>query len=78
MWNAKNGSKPPKTAFDCEYDDEGVNDGSWAVRWLFGAFSVTFRDPAEDAFWDTSGAPGELIFGSRGAQLRSNRISFSK
>ena len=57
----KNGSKPPKIAFDCEYDDEGDNDGSWAVRWLFGAFPVTFRDPAEDAFWDTSGAPGELI-----------------
>ena len=28
LWNAKNGPKPPKIAFDCEYDDEGDNDGS--------------------------------------------------
>ena len=51
---------------------------TWKVWWPFGDFSGIFRDLAEDVSGSTSGAPGELIWGSRGAQLRSNRSSFSK
>ena len=65
------GSKPPLIA-------SMMIEVSWIPKWPFWTFSRRFRDSPEDAFWGTSGAPGELIWGRIGAQLRSIRSSFSK
>ena len=54
------GRKPPLIA-------SMMMEVTWMMWWPFWTFSRRFRDSPEDAFWGTSGAPGELIWGRIGA-----------
>ena len=51
-------SRWAETPVDCEYDDRGDMD---EVVAFFETFSMTFRDPAEDASGGTSGVSGEAV-----------------